>query len=285
MDPCDGTLEPMKKTLSALFLASIALVCASTAAAQAGPGTEPALRGPTRNPKPPSTQAIEPPPAPIVTMSSVGASNGYGPIRLRLVSSGAPLEISDTSALVPPMSRVIRFWIPQLAASALAPMMPPITPECVMAVGARVAESNVEMPPLPRMMKGLAGTPCPASASCRPRRWRVMGPRMKALTHVVLVRSNSRNSRTTSEESETSTCGQTSAASSAMRRSCAGFAYACSRQTAMLCTPAAASSRNAWRAASSSSGVTTCPRWSTRSGTPQRRCLATKGRAGRQWMS
>ena len=44
-------------------------------------------------------------------------------------------------------------------------------------LGARVAESNVEMPPLPRMMKGLAGTPCPASASCRPRRWRVMGPR------------------------------------------------------------------------------------------------------------
>ena len=41
MDPCDGTLEPMKKTLSALFLASIALVCASTAAAQAGPGPEP----------------------------------------------------------------------------------------------------------------------------------------------------------------------------------------------------------------------------------------------------
>jgi len=45
MDPCDGTLEPMKKTLSALFLASIALVCASTAAAQAGPGTEPPVIG------------------------------------------------------------------------------------------------------------------------------------------------------------------------------------------------------------------------------------------------
>lgn len=45
MDPCDGTLEPMKKTLSALFLASIALVCASTAAAQTGPGGEPPVIG------------------------------------------------------------------------------------------------------------------------------------------------------------------------------------------------------------------------------------------------
>ena len=99
-------------------------------------------------------------------------------MRLRLVSTGAPLAISETSALVPPMSSVIRLRIPQLAASELAPTMPPITPEWVTAVGVRDAESKVEMPPLPCMMKGVAGTPCADSACLRAARCAVIGRRM-----------------------------------------------------------------------------------------------------------
>jgi hypothetical protein len=60
---------------------------------------------------------------------------------------------------------------------------------------------------------------------------------MNAFTHVVLVRSNSRNSRTTSEDNDTSSDGNSSFAMAATRRSCAGLAYACRKHTATLVTP------------------------------------------------
>jgi hypothetical protein len=51
-----------------------------------------------------------------------------------------------------------------------------------------------------------------------------MGARMTAFTQVVLVRSYSRNSRTTSQDNDTSSAGNDSCAMRAMRCSCTGFA-------------------------------------------------------------
>jgi len=113
--------------------------------------------------------------------------------------------------------------MPQLRASAVAPTIPPITPECVTETGSRAAAPKVQTPPLPCMMKGAALTPLSRMRCSRLPRCSRIGRLMKALMQVVLVRSYSRNSRTTSEDRETSTSGQTCAASSAIRRSCAGL--------------------------------------------------------------
>src|SRR3546814_1282627 len=61
--------------------------------------------------------------------------------------------MSEMSALVPPISRVITLERSQAFASAVPPMMPPIGPEWVSATGNSDALAKVETPPLPRMMR------------------------------------------------------------------------------------------------------------------------------------
>src|SRR5699024_11633191 len=72
-----------------------------------GPGTAPALCGPTLIP-PPSIQAIEPPPEPIVCILTMGDKIGNFSILTSDVTSGSPSIIILTSKLVPPISTQIK---------------------------------------------------------------------------------------------------------------------------------------------------------------------------------
>jgi hypothetical protein len=55
-----------------LTIASVAVGSVPPRPYAAGPGSAPAERGPTRKMPPASTYAIEPPPAPIVSTSTIG---------------------------------------------------------------------------------------------------------------------------------------------------------------------------------------------------------------------
>ena len=89
-----------------------------------GPGEAPALRGPTLKAPLPSTQAMLPPPAPMVFISSIGWRRGYFAILPSLDRTGLPLSTREMSQLVPPMSRVMR----SMRSLSLPAWTPPITP-------------------------------------------------------------------------------------------------------------------------------------------------------------
>ena len=61
--------------------------------------------GPTRSAPPESRQAIEPPPAPTVWMSSAGSESGRPAITRSAVSGTCAAAIRQTSQEVPPMSK------------------------------------------------------------------------------------------------------------------------------------------------------------------------------------
>ena len=94
-----------------------------------GPGSAPALSGPTRSAPPASRQTIEPPPAPTVWTSSVGSRIGRPPTSRSLERDASPPTIAQTSVEVPPMSNAIAFSIPARRASRLAPTTPAAGPE------------------------------------------------------------------------------------------------------------------------------------------------------------
>src|SRR3546814_10104202 len=77
----------------------------------------------------------------------MGTMRVEGPTWLRFVRTGVPSAMSEMSALVPPISRVITLERPQAFASAVPPMMPPIGPEWVSATGNSDALAKVEKPP------------------------------------------------------------------------------------------------------------------------------------------
>ena len=83
---------------------------AAAAVADRPRAAAPALRGPTRRKPPASTQAIEPPPAPIDLMSISGTAAGTPhSISYSVVCRCSPSTRMPTSALVPPMSSVRTF--------------------------------------------------------------------------------------------------------------------------------------------------------------------------------
>ena len=88
----------------------------------------PALCGPTRNP-PPSIQAMDPPPAPIVCILTIADKIGNFSIFDSEVMSGSPLITILTSKLVPPISIQIRFSFLMLCPNFRLPMVPPTGPD------------------------------------------------------------------------------------------------------------------------------------------------------------
>ena len=73
--------------------------------AAAGPGSAPALAGPTSSRPEAVMRAIEPPPAPMVRTSSIGTWTGMAySSSISLEIAGSPPRISATSVEVPPMS-------------------------------------------------------------------------------------------------------------------------------------------------------------------------------------
>src|SRR5579885_2952404 len=102
-----------------------------------GPGSAPALRGPTRRPPSGPIQAMEPPPVPTVIISIIGVLTGKRPILPSVVRRGCPLFTRQTSVEVPPASRVIASGNPAARAMKLAPSAPAAGPESTVVIGWR----------------------------------------------------------------------------------------------------------------------------------------------------
>ena len=154
------------------------------------------------------TQAIDPPPAPTVTMSIIGTLAGNRPTVASVVSDGAPERMTATSVEVPPPSRVTTSSKPAAWVTAAAPSAPAAGPDSTVVMGLRATWSADVTPPLDFMTK--KGTPSPArSASCAARRSTYLATDgfTNASTRVVTERSYSRYSRSTSELIETAHSG------------------------------------------------------------------------------
>ena len=111
-----------------------------------GPGSAPADCGPTRRP-PASSHASEPPPAPIVWMSTRDISTGRPSSSVSIETLGCPSTIRLRSKDVPPMSMQRRFGRPVERDRAAPPIVPPTGPESSVCTGCSRALRAVVMPP------------------------------------------------------------------------------------------------------------------------------------------
>jgi hypothetical protein len=111
------------------------------------------------------TQAIDPPPAPTVTMSIIGTLAGKRPIVPSVVSEGAPSRMTATSVDVPPPSSVTTWSKPAAAVTAAAPSAPAAGPDSTVVIGRRATCSAEVTPPLDFITK--KGTSPPARAASR----------------------------------------------------------------------------------------------------------------------
>lgn len=110
-------------------------------------------------------QAIEPPPAPTVTMSIIGILDGYCPIMPSVVSDGSPSTTTDTSVEVPPPSRVSTVSYPAFPAMNAAPSAPAAGPDSTVVIGWWTTSSAESTPPLDFMIR--SGTPALTSSRRR----------------------------------------------------------------------------------------------------------------------
>ena len=117
-----------------------------------GPGSAPALSGPTWSAPTESMRAMVPPPALTVWMSSMGRLMGRWLMRPWVVTTGRPWWISATSQLVPPMSKVMMLSMPTLPLAPSDEITPPAGPDSTVATGMRAEVLKVETPPLDCMM-------------------------------------------------------------------------------------------------------------------------------------
>ena len=103
-----------------------------------GPGSAPALRGPTLRCPSRLIQAIEPPPVPMVSMSIIGMRTGNGPTAPPLVTCGLALSIRQRSVEVPPASRVTTLGNPAISAMTALPSAPAAGPDSAVVIGLRI---------------------------------------------------------------------------------------------------------------------------------------------------
>ena len=122
----------------------------------AGPGSEPALAGPTVIRPSASTLAIEPPPAPISTISITGRRSGsplpgrnrYSrPTSNSRLVRGWPDSTMQSLAVVPPMSKLSARSQSRPRASSAASSAPPAGPLSINRTGKRSASDRVPSPP------------------------------------------------------------------------------------------------------------------------------------------
>ncbi len=117
-------------------------------------------------------RAMLPPPAPMVTMSSIGSCNGNPPIWRSTVISGSLSRTRHMSALVPPTSIEMKLGEPAAFATCSAPMTPATGPERTVWIACRAAMSALVTPPLDFMMNSGAFSPLSAAADSSPARYR-----------------------------------------------------------------------------------------------------------------
>jgi hypothetical protein len=152
-------------------LASVTVGCVPPRPYDAGPGSAPALSGPTFIRPSVSTDAIEPPPAPISTISTTGIFTGMPlPFMKRCARSTSKLRESIGSkssmrqilAVVPPMSKETTRGSARSRAIAAARMAPPAGPDSMSRTGKRAAVSSVTRLPPEVIIR--QGAPMPAAA-------------------------------------------------------------------------------------------------------------------------
>src|ERR1700691_6719933 len=112
-----------------------------------GPGTAPALRGPTRSLPSREIQAIEPPPVPMVLMSSIGMRTGERPPRPPLLIFGLAPSIRQRSVEVPPASSVTRSGKPAISAITALPSAPAAGPDNAVVIGLGITWAGLATPP------------------------------------------------------------------------------------------------------------------------------------------
>ena len=95
---------------------------------------------------------MEPPPAPMVWMSSWGIFSGQASIWLSCDMRGASPCTRAASVLVPPMSNVMMSSTPALAATRTAPVTPPTGPDRNVPAQRSAAAARVMAPPFEPMM-------------------------------------------------------------------------------------------------------------------------------------
>src|SRR5258708_9038342 len=109
------------------------------------------MRGHTLGAPALSIQAMEPPPAPISTISAVGTRIGY-PAKSRLASIlysvvilGVSFSTRDVFAVVPPTSNEITLGSPTIRPIAAAPITPATGPDSTSRIGLRLPALNVAL--------------------------------------------------------------------------------------------------------------------------------------------
>jgi hypothetical protein len=112
-----------------------------------GPGSAPALFGPTLRCPSREIQAMEPPPVPMVSMSIIGMRTGNGPTEPPLVNCGMPFSIRLRSVDVPPASRVTTSLKPARAEITALPSTPAAGPERAVVMGFATTCSALMTPP------------------------------------------------------------------------------------------------------------------------------------------
>ena len=115
-----------------------------------------------------STQASEPPPAPIARASTIVSAMGtpYSSSS-RFVKAGSEPGSRHASKLVPPMSQAIRSPRPSRVPTPLVAMIPPEGPERTSAIGCSLALAGLITPPFERRISSWSMPPSSHSLSSR----------------------------------------------------------------------------------------------------------------------
>ena len=128
------------------------------------------------------------------------------------------------SALVPPTSIEITSAKPAARAMLTAPITPAAGPESTVCTGWRTHVGALVTPPSDFMMSSGAFTPMASRAPRSTPTYRLTGGMTAALSAVAMVRSNSRNCGSTSDDKDTNAPGYSSARMACIRCSCTGLA-------------------------------------------------------------
>src|SRR5918996_440663 len=113
-----------------------------------GPGSAPADFGPTLSPPSGATHAIDPPPVPTVTTSTIGTLTGHRPTDPSVVIVGRPLRTTLTSVDVPPASSVSTWSKSAVPAITAAPRTPAAGPDRMVVIGWAPTSPADVTPPL-----------------------------------------------------------------------------------------------------------------------------------------
>ena len=110
-----------------------------------------------------STCAIDPPPAPMLAMSTAGMITGKSPTAFSVEVRTSPPSTRPMSALVPPMSNATSASWPEARPSAAAATTPDAGPDRSVSTGRSTARAALMMPPLDLVLNTGALTPSSAS--------------------------------------------------------------------------------------------------------------------------